>query len=221
MALHLQREIESLKRKILKLSDYVEESIEAAVIAVENKDDELARKVIESDKSIDAFEIEVEEDCLKTLALHQPVATDLRFIIAVLKINNDLERIGDLAVNIAERSLSINKSFVFSGSLISMMEKVLAMLKKCLDALVKLDLNLAISVCASDDEIDNLYRELFDKIKKGIKDEPHKLEDYLHIISIARHLERVADHATNISEDIVYMIEGKIMRHHGEDFKKN
>jgi phosphate transport system protein len=215
MAVHLQKEIDNLKKKILRLSTMVEENMERAVRSVEKRDADLAGKVVDMDKAIDIMEIEVEEECLKVLALHQPVATDLRFIVAVLKINNDLERIGDLTVNIAERSLALAKEpdFVFSSNFTVMMEKARLMVKNCLDALINLDPKLARAVCASDDEVDALYREMFDRVKGGILKEPGKMDDYLHVLSITRHLERIADHATNIAEDVIYMIEGAIIRH--------
>jgi phosphate transport system protein len=221
MAVHLQKEIDSLKKKILRLSAMVEENVERAVRSVEKRDAQLAAKVVDMDRAVDIMEIEVEEECLKVLALHQPVATDLRFIVAVLKINNDLERIGDLTVNIAERSLALAKrpDFVFSSNFPTMMEKARAMLKNCLDALVNLDAKLALSVCAADDEVDALYREMFDKVKAGIRQAPDSVDDFLQMLTISRHLERIADHATNVAEDIIYMVEGSIIRHGGGRFR--
>ncbi len=221
MAVHLQKEIDSLKKKILRLSAMVEENVERAVRSVEKRDAQLAAKVVDMDRAVDIMEIEVEEECLKVLALHQPVATDLRFIVAVLKINNDLERIGDLTVNIAERSLALAErpDFVFSSNFPTMMEKARAMLKSCLDALVNLDAKLALSVCAADDEVDALYREMFDKVKAGIRQAPDSVDDFLQMLTISRHLERIADHATNVAEDIIYMVEGSIIRHGGGRFR--
>jgi phosphate transport system protein len=221
MAVHLQKEIDSLKKKILRLSAMVEENVERAVRSVEKRDAQLAVKVVDMDRAVDIMEIEVEEECLKVLALHQPVATDLRFIVAVLKINNDLERIGDLTVNIAERSLALAErpDFVFSSNFPTMMEKARAMLKNCLDALVNLDAKLALSVCAADDEVDALYREMFDKVKAGIRQAPDSVDDFLQMLTISRHLERIADHATNVAEDIIYMVEGSIIRHGGGKIK--
>ncbi|HUI92159.1 MAG TPA: phosphate signaling complex protein PhoU [Chitinivibrionales bacterium] len=222
MAVHLQKEIDNLKKKILRLSAMVEENVERAVRAVEKRDADLAEKVVDMDRAVDIMEIEVEEECLKVLALHQPVATDLRFIVAVLKINSDLERIGDLTVNIAERSqeLARRPEFAFTSNFPAMMEKARLMLKKVLDSLVNLDAKLALSVCAADDEVDALYREMFDKVKAGIVKEPDKVDDYLQMLSITRHLERIADHATNIAEDVIYMIEGSIIRHGAEKFRR-
>lgn len=215
MAVHLQREIDLLKKKILRLSAIVEENVERAVRSVEKRDASLAQKVIEEDKAVDVMEIEVEEECLKVLALHQPVATDLRFIIAVLKINNDLERIGDLSVNIAQRCLVLaqREHFEFTSNFPTMMERARVMLKNCLDSLVNLDAKLALSVCAADDEVDAMYREMFDKVKAGISQDPTRVDDFLQMLSITRHLERIADHTTNIAEDVIYMIEGSIIRH--------
>jgi phosphate transport system protein len=221
MAIHLQRELDSLKKKILRESTIVEENVERAVRSVEKRDADLARSVFLEDKAVDTMEIEIEEDCLKVLALHQPVATDLRFIVAVLKINNDLERIGDLTVNIAERSLVLSerRDFQFTSNFPTMMEKASAMLKNCLDSLVNLDAKLALSVCAADDEVDALYREMFDKVKSGIIADPGRVDDFLQMLSITRHLERIADHTTNIAEDVIYMIEGAIIRHSGGKYK--
>jgi phosphate transport system protein len=221
MAIHLQRELDNLKKKILRESAIVEENVERAVRSVEKRDATLAAKVFEEDKAVDTMEIEIEEDCLKVLALHQPVATDLRFIVAVLKINNDLERIGDLTVNIAERSMVLSglSDFQFTSNFPTMMEKARTMLKNCLDSLVNLDARLALSVCAADDEVDALYREMFDKVKEGIRREPQRVDDYLQMLSISRHLERIADHTTNIAEDVIYMIEGAIIRHSGGKYK--
>jgi phosphate transport system protein len=215
MPKHLQREIENLKNNLLSLSAIVEGSVTRAVRSVENRDEAMASHVMNEDEIIDKVEIEVEEECLKILALHQPVAVDLRFIIAALKINNDLERIGDLAVNIAERSLALaaRPDFEFVSNFLIMCEKAVLMLKQCLDSFITLDSKLALSVCASDDEVDALYREMFDKIKTGIRNDPGKIDEFLQVLSISRHLERIADHATNIAEDVVYMIEGDIIRH--------
>jgi phosphate transport system protein len=167
------------------------------------------------------MEVGVEEDCLKILALHQPVAIDLRFIVAVLKINNDLERIGDLAVNIAERSAFLSKHppVGLSLGLIEMVDKVQDMLKHSLDALIGLSSGLAQEVCASDDAVDAMNRQMYIKIQDAIRKNPEQLESLIHLLSVSRHLERIADHATNIAEDVIYMVEGQIARHRTEDYK--
>ncbi len=186
-----------------------------AVKAVEMRDMVLAEKVREHDREIDDMEVEVEEECLKILALHQPVAIDLRFIVAVLKLNNDLERIGDLSVAIARRAKSLaqlqNPAAIldFSG----MAEKVKLMLRRCLQALVNMDAGLAREVCASDDEIDGLNRAMYDKIQARLKESPDEAPALLHLFAVSRSLERIADHATNIAEDVIYMIQGEIVRH--------
>jgi phosphate transport system protein len=221
MTIHLQREIERLKKHILRLSAVVEESVQRAMKSLEERDSYLAQLVMESDFEIDKMEVEIEEECLKILALYQPVAVDLRFIIAVLKINNDLERIGDLAVNIAERAVflatreRINIPFDFSG----MARKAKSMLKRSLDALMKMDAVLARGVCASDDEVDAMNREMYLQVQDGIRNQPEHLESLIHLLSASRHLERIADHATNIAEDVLYMIKGEIVRHRAEDYK--
>ena len=221
MPKHLQREIENLKKKILSLGARVEMTVHEAIRSIETRDAALARKIIDEDVQIDRTEVEVEEECLKILALHQPVAADLRFIVAVLKINNDLERIGDLAVNIAERSSylagqpDVNVSFDFA----QMSEKTEAMLNKSLDALVNLSSRLAHEVCISDDAIDNMNRQAYLRIQEAIRKHPDQMSSLIHLLSVSRHLERIADHATNIAEDVIYMIDGEIVRHKTEDYK--
>jgi phosphate transport system protein len=220
---HLQIEIEKLKKKILALSTMVEECVQKAVKSIERRNSILALSVIENDLKIDLTEVDVEEECLKILALYQPVAIDLRFIVAVLKINNDLERIGDLAVNIAERAAflatqpKLDIPFDFSG----MAEKVQTMLRRSLDALVNMDSRLAHEVCASDDEVDAIHSEMYIQVEDGIRQHPDKLECFIHFLLVSRHLERIADHATNIAEDVIYMVDGEITRHKTEDYKSN
>jgi len=215
MTRHFQHEIELIKRQILALSALVEERVYMAVRSVLQHDRNLARTVIEGDKEIDAKEVEVEEDCLKVLALHQPVAIDLRFLIAVLKLNNDLERIADLAVSIANRALAIadTDGVTVPPGLREMGEKVKTVLRKSLESLVNLDLDLARDVLSSDDEIDDLNRGLHEALQAAIRAEPKKLEGLLSLISVSRNLERIGDHATNIAEDVIYLVEGEIVRH--------
>lgn len=234
MAKHLQREIENLKKKILSLGARVESTVHEAIRSIQERDAALARKIIEEDIQIDHAEVEVEEECLKILALHQPVAIDLRFIVAVLKINNDLERIGDLAVNIAERSsflashpgvyigdkpapaqVGVSLSLDFA----EMSEKTQAMLNMSLDALVNLSSELAHKVCADDDVIDTMNREMYLQVQKAIQKDPEQITSLIHLLSVSRHLERIADHATNIAEDVIYMIDGQIVRHKTEDYR--
>ena len=215
MTRHLQRELDRLKKRILSLGAMAEERVRMARKAIETRDGQLAQVILDMDHEIDEAEIEIEEECLKILALHQPVAVDLRFLSAVIKINNDLERIGDEAVNIAERVLIISKreklEIPFDYSL--MAEKTESMLKKSLDAVVNRDLDGAVNVCISDDEVDDLQDEAYDVIKQAIKDTPDRVGYLINLLLISRHLERIADHATNIAEEVVYMIEGEIVRH--------
>jgi phosphate transport system protein len=218
MKRHLQRELEALKKQILSLGAMVEERVRMAIEAFETRNGELAQQIVDSDTEIDEAEVEVEEECLKILALHQPVAVDLRFINAVIKINNDLERVGDEAVNIAERvdniarRAPVNVPFEYGV----MAEKTEAMLRSSLDALVNLDADLAYKVCLSDDEVDDINRDIYDKIKEVIKEQPDRVGYLINLLFIARHLERIADHATNIAEEVIYMVEGEIPRHRKE-----
>lgn len=221
MTRHIDREIGKLKRKILALSAVVEGSVQRAVQALAGRDDMLANEVIDLDVEIDQAEVDVEEECLKALALYQPVAIDLRFIIAILKINNDLERIGDEAVNITERALFLSRQerihVPFDYALMS--EKTQAMLRKSLDSLVNMDSGLAHAVGRDDDEVDELNRQAYLRIQQAIRQNPEKVEALVHLLSISRHLERIADYATNIAEDVIYMIEGEIIRHKAEAFQ--
>lgn len=221
MTRHFQKELAGLKKKLLLLSCVVQESVEEAVRSISNRDIELARKVIDNDDSIDLMEVEVEEECLKILALHQPVAGDLRFVVAVLKINNDLERIGDLAVNIAERStyLSQQEPSEMPFDFETMEQKTRLMLKKALDSLIQMDLKMANEVGAADDEVDAINREMYGQVSKGLRKSPDQADRLIHCLSISRHLERIADYATNIAEDVIYMIEGKIVRHPPEKYE--
>lgn len=214
MSLHLQREIQTLKKQILKIGTIVEEALRKALDSVVRHDLSTAKHVIANDATVDEMEVNLEEECLKVLALYQPVAFDLRLVIAVLKINNDLERIGDLAVNIAERSsyLSTHDAIeVFDFP--NMAEKVQTMLRQSLDALINLDSKLAQEVCDADDEVDRLNKVMHEKIQKKIQENVQNLRSYMQLLSMCRYLERIADHATNIAEDVIYMFAGKIVRH--------
>lgn len=214
MSAHLEREVLKLKKQILIIGALAEESLRKAVESVEKNDLELATLVRNSDDKIDEMEVNLEEECLKVLALNQPVAIDLRFVIAILKINNDLERIGDLAVNIAERASYLSTHDNIDTCDFGLMaEKVQSMLRRSLDALVNLDVKLAKEVCDADDEVDQLNKIMHDKIQQKILDDTKKLRSYMQLLSACRNLERVADQATNICEDVIYMIEGKIVRH--------
>ncbi|MEA3428952.1 MAG: phosphate signaling complex protein PhoU [Thermodesulfobacteriota bacterium] len=215
MTVHFQRELEKIKKMILSLGAIVEERVRMATRAMELRDANLAEKIIKTDYEINELEVEVEEECLKILALHQPVAIDLRFLIAVIKINNDLERVADEAVNIAERVQIISEQqrldVSFGHSL--MAKKSASMLKKSLDALVNLDVDLAFRVCILDDEVDNMLDEAYDVVKHAIGEQPDRVNYLINLLLVSHHLERIADHATNIAEEVIYLIEGDIIRH--------
>ena len=212
---HFSRELEKIKKQILSLGALVEERVRMALNAVDTNDAELARHIVKTDHEVDEMEVEIEEECLKVLALHQPVAVDLRFLIAVIKINNDLERIGDQAVNIAERVDVIAKrdlpDLFFDYS--SMGEKAQKMLKMSLDALVNMDYDLAFKVVMKDDEVDQIKSDAYDRIKRAMGEHPDKIGYLINLLLISRHIERLADHTTNIAEEVIYMIEGEIVRH--------
>jgi phosphate transport system protein len=215
MTKHFVRELEKLKKKILSLGALVEERVYLAIKAIESRDPDLAKRIIRSDYEIDETEVEIEEECLKVLALYQPVAIDLRFIVAVIKINSDLERIGDQAVNIAERIQSMAKypNISFHFDYTEMAEIAAAMLKQSLDALVNLDIDTAFRVITMDDDVDNIQGNAYSQIKQAMREHPEEMTYLINLYLISRHLERVADHATNIAEEVIYLIEGEIVRH--------
>jgi phosphate transport system protein len=215
MSQHLHREIEQLKKKILALGATVENGVRDAVSAVERRDTQLAERIIRQDKEIDQLEVDLEEDCLKILALYQPVAIDLRFIVAVLKINNDLERIGDLSVNLAERAqlLAASPQIVVPFDLVAIAETTQQMLRLSLDSLVNLGASVARDVCRMDDEVDRANRQTYGLVTDAIRTHPEQADVLIAYLSVSRYLERIADHATNIAEDVIYMTEGFIARH--------
>ncbi|MFH2046742.1 MAG: phosphate signaling complex protein PhoU [Pseudomonadota bacterium] len=215
MTKRFQKELEKIKKLILSLGALAEEEFRMAVKAIELKDAEIAQKIIKDDYKIDDMEVEIEEECLKVLALHQPVAVDLRFIVAVIKINNDLERIGDEAVNIAERveSLAKRKSTTYYYDYTTMSKKVETMLKMSLDALVNLDIDLAFKVLTKDDEVDAIQSEVYRITKQALQKNNDDVAYLINQFLISRHLERIADHATNIAEEVIYLVEGEIVRH--------
>jgi phosphate transport system protein len=215
MTKRFRRELESIKKRILTLGSMVEDLVHTATKAIDQIDPELAERIIAADREVDAMEVEIEEECLKVLALHQPVAVDLRFIISVVKINNELERIGDQVVNIGQRVSIIAKRpkppFMFDYS--EMGEKVQRMLKMSLDSLVNTDVDLAYKVITLDDEVDHIKNEAYDQIKQAIMELPERVGYYINLLLISRHLERISDHATNIAEEVIYLVEGEIYRH--------
>ncbi len=215
MPKHLGNALKSLKNNLLSLMEYIEETVELSLEALENKDEAKANDVFNSDDKIDEMEVSIEEECLQILALHQPVAIDLRFLITVLKVNNDLERIGDLAVNISERALAIMQMsdhrppFDFH----TMGTKTKEMLKNAIDSLLNKDVILARKICLEDEKVDEINREMYHLIHLEVKKNPELIEFYLQYLSVSRHLERIADYATNIAEDVIYMVDGEIVRH--------
>lgn len=192
-----------------------EEAVKKSVFALTKHNLEYALEVIKNDELIDHEEVVLEENCLKVLALHQPVAMDLRYIVSALKINNDLERIGDLAVNIAKQAVrQTERNAVEIPAGITTMAKIVQdMLKSSLDAMIKMNTKKSRKVCQADEEVDNLHKNTFGYVEKKIRQNPERTGDFLILIGISRYLERIADHATNIAEDVIYMVEGEISRH--------
>jgi phosphate transport system protein len=221
MPIHLQREIDKLKKQILSLCAIVEENMRQSVKSFTGRDANLAQQVIENDEEIDRMEVDVEEECMKILALHQPVAIDLRYIISMLKIDRDLERIGDLAVNIAENTilLATQPSSQFMRIIRNLPQKVEAMVRDSLNAMMEMDAQGAIKVWRADDEIDSINREFHERADQEISRHPDQWQSILACLAVARCLERIADHAANIAKDVIYLAEGKIVRHRGREFK--
>jgi len=212
---HFNHEIDKLKQRILHLGARVEAAFVSALTAIREQRRDLAESVISGDRIIDQAELDLEEECLKLLALYQPVAGDLRFVIAVLKINNDLERIGDLAVNIAERAVFLASAplpaFPFDFSRMS--QVAARMLRQSLDALASGQIEPARQVCLMDDEVDEINRDMYRQVKDAISQHPERVESLIQVLGVSRALERIADHATDIAEDVVYMSSGEIIRH--------
>lgn len=215
MRIHLQRDVEKLKRRLLALSTEVEEEVRLAVRALAERDAGLAGEVVAREPQTDVMEVDVEEDCLKILALHQPVAGDLRYIVAILKIDRELERIADLAAQVAKRArrLSDLPPLDIPFRLDEMGEKVQAMLKMALDAFVNLDSEAAHRVCAMDGEVNALKKETFKLVRSSVMKDLNRFDVLMEMMLIGRHLERIADHATNIAEDLIYLVDGHIVRH--------
>ena len=215
MARHFHKELEKIKKMILSLGAMVEERVRRIAKVVTERDADLAQELIRSDFEIDEMEVEIEEECLKIMALHQPVAIDLRFLVAVIKINNDLERIADETVNIAQRVKTMAKdrpaSLAFDYD--PMSAEVENMLKLSLDALVNMDVDMAFRVVTMDDEVDGIHRQVYQLICDEMTHHPDQMAFLINFYLISRHLERIADHATNIAEEVIYLIEGEIVRH--------
>ncbi|WP_372717043.1 phosphate signaling complex protein PhoU [Novipirellula sp.] len=215
MTKHLDRDMDHLHRDILSLSAVVEEMIGNAGRALQDGRTDLAEKVIHDDEEVDQQEVAIEEECLKMLALHHPVAIDLRRIATVIKVNNDLERIADLAVSVAQRALGVKDypRFVIPEGVGPMVTKVSGMVREALDAFVNMDTDIARSVILRDDEVDALNTDLINRLRLTMQQDAQFVAAALHCFSAIRHLERIADLATNIAEDAIYLVDGEIVRH--------
>jgi len=215
MQISFDEELSGLKEKILLMGSKVEESIRLAMKSLVDRDSKLARQVIQGDRDINDLEIEVDEVCHRLLALHQPMASDMRFITSAMKINSDLERMGDLAVNICERALTLNevaplKPFIDIPHMAKIAQE---MVKVSLDSLVNKDPVMAKKVCERDDEVDNLNDQIIRELISYMLEDRANIKRALDLILVSRYLERVADHATNVAEDVIYMVQGKDIRH--------
>ena len=222
MTLHLQRDLEAVKSQLLDMGSLVEKVSNQAITALQERNTDLSAGVHELDLTIDQQEVMIEEECLKILALHQPVATDLRFVVCVMKVNNDLERMGDLAINIAERAsyLSSHEPLGVPLDFHRMAELAREMVKESLSALLNLDTDLARKVLAKDDEVDEINRQMFEILEEIMLKDPTTIRRAIHLLSASRHLERIADLATNIAEDVVFLVEGEVIRHLPEDYNR-
>lgn len=219
MSEHFHKELDELREDLLKQGERVEEQITGAIEAMLNRDEERAKAVIDSDRNIDEAEIEIEEECLKLLALYQPIATDLRFLMSALKINNDLERIADLASNICERVIYISShnNLDTRERFEDITKRVQEMIRTSLSALIERDEEKAWTVRDMDDEVDRQHEEMFQFLTDEIKKDSDVTEVAIQNLSASRYLERIADHATNIAEDVIYMERGEIVRHQSSD----
>ncbi|MGH9362517.1 MAG: phosphate signaling complex protein PhoU [Thermoanaerobaculia bacterium] len=215
MERHLDYDLDRIRQSLLRMGGLVEAMVADATQALVDRDSELARDVITRDHQIDLLEIEIDEDCHSILSRKQPTAVDLRFLVAVMKINSDLERIGDSAVNIAQSVEKLNEEPPFKPyvDIPHQSQLVQAMVRNSLDAFVRRDVQLATAVCRADDEVDGVYKRLFCELLDAMTEERDKVTRALHLLLISRNLERIADHATNIAEDVIYYVSGRDIRH--------
>lgn len=215
MQRHFDQELLDLKEKILRMGSLVEEQVQGALRALIERDSDLARKIIANDRQVNTLDVDVDEDCLRLLALQQPAARDLRFITTAMKISTDLERISDLAENICERALELNEEPQLKpyNDIPRMANWSLRMVKEALEAFVNHDATLARKVCADDDFVDDLTHQLFRELLSFMLENPQTITRAIRMTFISKYLERIADHATNVAELVVYMVEGKIIRH--------
>jgi len=222
MSKQTREELNDLNKKILHMGGLVEQALDRSLTALLDRDAQLAREVIEGDSIVDNLENELEEKCLDILALRQPVARDLRFITGIMKINSDLERMADLSVNIAERAevLAEVPPLPFRPDVTRLAALAKRMLREGLDALVRLDAALALRVWKADAEADRLYRELIGEGIQFMREHPERIGDVMHLVGALRNIERLADHATNIAEDVIFVVNGQIVRHHMLEMKE-
>ena len=219
--MHLQRDIDGIHQRLLQMSGTVERMIDKATRALINRTPELAMEVIRTDDEVNRNEVEIEEECLKILALHQPVAGDLRRISTLIKINASLERIADLACNIAERSQQMQEHLYFPSpeEMEKMVDLATEMVRMSLDAFVRADSAIAAQVIHIDHRLDQLNRIVIDELLGLMKEDASLVEPALHCFSAARHIERIGDQAENIAEDVIYLVDGDIIRHKHSDLK--
>ncbi len=215
MQRHFHEELETLKQTLLAMGGLVEDQIRRVVQALVERDSDLAQEVIERDREVNTYDVEVDEKCVELLALHQPTAGDLRFITTAMKIVTDLERIGDQAVNIAQRVVELNREPQLKPyiDLPRMADQAQRMVKESLDAFVARDTDLARQVCGEDDSVDAFKEQIFRELLTFMMEDPKTIPRAIRLILISRFLERVADHATNIAEMVIYMVESKMVRH--------
>ena len=217
MTVHLKYDLDLLHRDILSMCAAVEEMIHEAVDSLSDPSRDRAQALAVKDNEIDHWDVRIEENCLKSLALHQPVAIDLRRITTMMKISAELERVADLGVHIAERACGMSNfaPLEVPDKLKQMARIAVDMLHRSIDAYVELDSKLAREVCREDDAVDELNREVIETQQNVMQASPESIVAAMHLFSASRHIERVADHATNIAEDVVYLVEGDIIRHRG------
>jgi len=215
---HFEEQLDDLRKRLLAMSGLVESAIYRSILALVEKDEEQANLVFQNESRINHMEIEIDERATGLLALDQPVATDLRFITATIKINSDLERMGDLAVNIVERALSLMHEPVVNTvvDIPHMANLVESMVRRALDAFVQKDAEVARSVLLSDDAVDEMRDSIYRKLSNYMQQDPRSVPQGIDLIFVARNLERIADHATNIAEDVVFLVAGVDVRHHAE-----
>ena len=216
---HFQQELELLKGKLLEMSALVENAVYRSIQGVVEKNEELAQQVLKNEARINQLEMEIDDMAISLLVLQQPVAADLRLVTAAIKINNDLERMGDLAVNIAESALSLMKDPVIRPliDIPHIAGLAQSMVRKSLDAFVNRDPELARSVLASDDAVDNMRTASYHELISFMENNPQQISQALNLLSVVRNLERIADHSTNIAEDVLFLVKGIDVRHHNEE----